>query len=125
MWASDNLKVTHFRNGDAITQVTDSKEWIEKGNAHEPAWCYYNNDSTNDATYGKLYNWYAVNDPRGLAPVGWHIPSYEDWMLLIDSQGGEADAGMNLKSDKGWIGEGNGTNASGFAGMPGGKRGSF
>lgn len=125
MWSTENLKVTHFRNGDSIQQVITNEDWIAKGNAHEPAWCYYNNDSINNVTYGKLYNWYAVNDPRGLAPLGWHIPNYNEWMVLIDSQGGEAVAGSNLKAGTGWIGEGNGTNSSGFSGMPGGKRGSY
>ena len=78
-------------------------------------------DSEERAMYGKLYNWYAINDPRGLTPEGWHIPSDEEWKLMIDSLGGKASAGRKMKSTNGWnsISEnGNGTNESGFDGLP-------
>jgi uncharacterized protein (TIGR02145 family) len=79
LWMAENLKVTHYRNGDEIPQVTDPNEWIGLTTG---AWCYYNNEATNDDYNGKLYNWYAVNDPRGLAPEGWHVPSDAEWQEL-------------------------------------------
>ena len=73
VWMLKNLDVSTYRNGDLIPKVTDSTAWNALITG---AWCWYNNDSaTNASTYGKLYNWYAVNDPRGLAPTGWHVPS--------------------------------------------------
>ena len=77
-WSSKNLAVKKYRNGDIIPQVQSSSDWA---NLTTGAWCYYNNDSSNE-TYGILYNWYAVNDSRGLAPIGWHIPSDGEWGLL-------------------------------------------
>jgi uncharacterized protein (TIGR02145 family) len=82
-WTTTNLNVTKYRNGDVIPQVTDPTEWA---NLTEGAWCYYNNDPANEAVYGKLYNWYAVNDPRGLAPIGYHIPSESEWTSLNNSR---------------------------------------
>jgi uncharacterized protein (TIGR02145 family) len=79
MWTAKNLDVTTYRNGDPIPQVTDATEWA---NLTTGAWCYYNNDESNNATYGKLYNWYAVNDPRGLTPAGWHVPTDAEWKTL-------------------------------------------
>ena len=79
-WANKNLSVGRYRNGDLIPQVTDSTQWavLKTG-----AWCWYDNDSVKYWQYGKLYNWYAVNDPRGLAPIGWHVPSDEEWNKLV------------------------------------------
>jgi uncharacterized protein (TIGR02145 family) len=71
VWTSTNLNVSAYRNGDLIPQVQDDDTWNKLTTG---AWCYYNNDSSNGTKYGKLYNWYAVNDPRGLAPKGYHIP---------------------------------------------------
>ena len=79
-WMWKNLDVDRYRNGDTIPQVTDPKEWKKLTSG---AWCYYDNDSAKGAIYGKLYNWYAVNDPRGLAPEGWHIASNEEWDILV------------------------------------------
>jgi hypothetical protein len=73
------LNVSKYRNGDVIPQVTNPTEWT---NLTTGAWCYHLNNTTNGAIYGKLYNWYAVNDPRGLAPEGYHIPSFEEWIVL-------------------------------------------
>ena len=72
--------------------------------------------------YGILYNWYAINDSRGLAPIGWRIPSEKEWKDLIDSLGGPDFAGVKLKSQTRWNNDGNGNNASGFSGLPGGYR---
>ena len=115
-WTTKNLDVTTYRNGDAIPQVQDAKAWE---NLRTGAWCYYENETV---TYGKLYNWYAVNDPRGLAPAGYHIPPEAEWSTLTNYLGGETIAGTKMKSKTGWENNGNGTNTSGFAGLPGGYR---
>jgi Fibrobacter succinogenes major domain (Fib_succ_major) len=87
-WTKKNLDVDHYRNGDPIPQVTDPVQWA---NLATGAWCWYNNDSvTYAATYGRLYNWYAVNDPRILAPEGWHVPSNAEWNTLANSCAGGA-----------------------------------
>jgi uncharacterized protein (TIGR02145 family) len=160
-WMTENLNVERFRNGDLIPQAKTNVEWEKAGKEGKPAWCYYDNDPKNGAKYGKLYNWYAVNDPRGLAPIGWHIPTDTEWTTL-DNQLGD-DAGKKMKSTSGWNSytsggsktcpncsswnaeyrkktachkckdtrsvpapevnhSGNGTNTSGFSGLPGGYR---
>ena len=126
-WMYRNLDVDHYRNGDSIPEVRDSATWA---NLKTGAWCYYNNDPSLSAIYGKLYNWYAVNDPRGLEPSGYHIPSDSEWTVLTTYLGGEYVAGGKLKST-GTIESGNGlwyslntgaTNESGFSALPGGRR---
>jgi hypothetical protein len=79
LWTKNNLNVNKYRNGDLIPEVKDPKEWYKLTTG---AWCYYNNDPKNGAIYGKLYNWYAVNDPRGLAPEGFHIPTVTELNVL-------------------------------------------
>jgi len=121
-WMAENLNVEHYRNGDVIPQVQDAKEWsiLTTG-----AWCYYENNSENGKTYGKLYNWYAVNDSRGLAPEGWHIPTDAEWTQLVDFLGGREVAGSNLKATTLWNKPNKGaTNNSGFTAFPGGVRNS-
>lgn len=119
-WTSENLNVEHYRNGDLIPQVQNKNEWL---NLTTGAWCYYNNDSANGKTYGKLYNWFAVNDSRGLAPEGWHIPSDTEWTILTDFLGGAV--GGKLKATTLWQSPNTeATNESGFTGLPGGGRGS-
>jgi uncharacterized protein (TIGR02145 family) len=120
-WAIANLNVSTFRNGDSIPQAKSNKDWVAAGDAGKPAWCYYNNNPANGPKYGKLYNWYAVNDPRGLAPAGWVLTSDEDWSKLAAASGGQA-AGENLKNGSGWSEGTNGSNKSGFIGLPGGYR---
>lgn len=152
VWMARNLDVSTFRNGDPIPEAKTDTEWIKAAEEGRPAWCYYNNDPAKGAKYGKLYNWYAVSDPRGLAPQGWHVPSDTEWNVLTDYLGGEAKAGAKMKTKQGWhvpsdegldvwlkkVGEekagaklktkqgwkkdGNGTNSSGFSGLPGGGR---
>jgi uncharacterized protein (TIGR02145 family) len=123
VWMTKNLDVSRFRNGDTIPEAKTDEEWMEAGENEQPAWCYYDNDPANGAKYGKLYNCYAVNDSRGLAPVGYHIPSDDDeWTILIDFLGGNGRAGTKMKSKSGWSKNGNGTNESGFTGLPGGFR---
>ena len=121
-WAIANLNVSTFRNGDTIPEAKSNKDWIAAGEAGKPAWCYYNNDPALGLIYGKLYNWFAVNDPRGLAPGGWVLPSDADWSKLISSLGGTGTAGLKMKSNKRWSDDNNGTNDSGFTGYPAGYR---
>jgi uncharacterized protein (TIGR02145 family) len=122
VWMTQNLNVDKFRNGDPIPEAKTPGEWKAYGDAGEAAWCYYDNDPKNGEKYGKLYNWFAVSDPRGLAPQGWHIPSDDEWKVLTDYLGGEHKAGAKMKAKSGWSNDGNGTNSSGFSGLPGGDR---
>jgi uncharacterized protein (TIGR02145 family) len=122
IWMTENLNVDRFQNGDIIPEAKTAEEWEAAGNAKRPAWCYYDNDPANGKKYGKLYNWYAVNDTRGLAPAGWHVPSDSEWTALSTFLGGEDVAGKKMKSTVGWSTNGNGTNSSNFLGLPGGFR---
>jgi uncharacterized protein (TIGR02145 family) len=119
-WMAENLNVSHFRNGDEIPEIEDSTAWHQASISAKPAWCYYNRDPSNGRKYGKLYNWYAVNDPRGLAPYGWHIPTDAEWTVLTTYLGGTDVAGTKMKFTNGWSNNGYRTNESGFAGLPGG-----
>ena len=104
VWMTKNLDVATFRNGDPIPQAKTSDEEWDKAyvDAEQPAWCYFDNLPRNGEKYGKLYNWYAVNDPRGLAPEGWHVPSDAEWTQLTDYLGGREKAGAKMKSENGW-----------------------
>jgi len=134
IWSSVNLDVRTYRNGDFIPQVTDPAAWA---NLTTGAWCWYNNDSaTYAATYGRLYNWYAVNDPRGLAPQGWHVPSDAEWNKLVKcidpsadtacqgcAQSATAGGAMKETGTSHWLSLNTGANnSSGFSGLPGGNR---
>jgi uncharacterized protein (TIGR02145 family) len=121
-WMTENLNVSIFRNGDVIPESKTIDEWIEAGKEGRAAWCYYENKAENGDKYGKLYNWYAVTDSRGLAPKGWHVSSDDEWRRTTDFLGGEDAAGTKMKSNMGWSQDGNGTNESGFTGLPGGCR---
>lgn len=121
-WMNKNLDIENYRNGDAIPQVTDEKEWAALTTG---AWCYFNNDAANGKIYGKLYNWYAVNDPRGLAPTGWHVASAAEWLTLIEYLGDVSIAGGKLKEagTSHWTAPNEGAdNSSGFTALPGGWR---
>jgi uncharacterized protein (TIGR02145 family) len=120
IWTSKNLDVSTFRNGEAIPEVKSKEEWAKAYKNKTAAFWYYDYDSKNGKVYGKLYNWYAVNDPRGLAPKGYHIPSDAEWYILTDFLGGRDIAGKKMKSKDGWSNGGNGDNSSGFNGLPGG-----
>jgi len=136
VWMVKNLSVDRYRNGDPIPQVTNAVAW---GSLTTGAWCWYNNDSATYAEkYGRLYNWYAVNDPRGLAPVGYRVASNSDWSKLTKFLSPTADttctncfpsstAGGALK-DAGIINWASpntgGTNVTGFTALPGGDRNS-
>jgi uncharacterized protein (TIGR02145 family) len=122
-WATLNLNVDKFRNGDPIPHAESEEEWVEASQNFEPAWCYYNNDPENGKKYGRLYNWYAVNDSRGLAPDGWRIPSEDDFNSLFSFI--EEDDEVNdfkLRCDVGWGPDSGGTNETGFTALPGGYR---
>ena len=101
-WTTKNLNVATFRNGDPIPQAKTDEEWKAAGENKQPAWCYYDNKVANGTKYGKLYNWYAVVDARGLAPAGWHVPTDEEWTVLSTFLGVEDAAGKKIKSTSGW-----------------------
>jgi uncharacterized protein (TIGR02145 family) len=115
-WMAENLNVVLFRNGDSIQEIKNDEDWKKAGDEKKPAWSYYEYNSENGATFGKLYNWYALNDSRGLCPVGWHVPSLNEWQELQDFLGGDRVAGEKLKSEKVW----NGVNSYDFSALPGG-----
>jgi uncharacterized protein (TIGR02145 family) len=130
VWLVENLNVTHYRNGDPISIVTDENQWsdLSKG-----AYCDYNNKSSNSTIYGRLYNWYAVNDSRNIAPIGWRVATDEDWKILTTYLGGESyndnipttieEIGIILKESgtTHWNYPNNGaTNDKGFTALPGG-----
>jgi uncharacterized protein (TIGR02145 family) len=94
VWMVENLKTTKYRNGDPLPNITDSMIW---NHYTIGAYCNYNNDANNSITYGRLYNWYAVNDTRNLAPVGYHVPSKAEWTTLTNYLEGESIAGGKLK----------------------------
>ncbi|MFH1121470.1 MAG: FISUMP domain-containing protein [Bacteroidota bacterium] len=122
VWLVENLKVTHYRNGDEVELITGNAAWegITSG-----AYSNYDHSSGNAEIYGRLYNWFAVNDGRNIAPEGWHVSSDEDWSDLSGSQGGDAVAGSKLK-EAGTIHwrepNADATNESGFSALPGGHR---
>ena len=129
-WMTKNLDVITFKNGDTIPQVSGDDNWGAMAvQSPTPAWCYLNDNPSNDAIYGKLYNWAAVTDPRGLAPEGWHVATYEDWIKLIDScLGGKEIAGKEMKEAgfTHWpddqVSNLYGSNTSGLTCLPGGYR---
>ena len=109
-WMAENLNVATFRNGDPIPEAKTSEKWEKAGIEGKPAWCYYNNNPSIGLVYGKLYNWYAINDPRGISPVGFHVPSDKEWIVLIDFLSNDDNPGAQLK------------NGQGFSGFFGGER---
>ena len=130
VWMAENLTVSHFRNGDSISEIKDNKAWVKIFNVGKTAWCNYKNDAGYGQKYGKLYNLNAVKDRRNLAPKGWHIPTDADWTILANHLGGWQLAGKKMKTTYGWYksqfgfdDRGNGTNESGFAALPTGFRG--
>lgn len=121
-WMRRNLNVDAFRNGERIKEAKTQKEWDSAYDTLEPAWCYYDNAGFYGEKYGKLYNWYAISDPRGLAPEGWCIPTFEDWEMLIEWLGGSLEAEARMKAGYGWDNT-NGTDDVGLSVLPGGRRG--
>ena len=119
-WTAKNLDVSFFQNGDPIPEAKSNEEWEKASIEGKPAWCWYNNDPSLGEIYGKLYNGYAVTDPRGICPEGWQLPSDEKWSELVDHLG--VHAGTKLKSTGGWFEEGNGSDSIGFTALPAGIR---
>ena len=105
-----------------ILEAKSKEEWDSAGRLSTPAWCFYKNDENNGKIYGKLYNWFAVNDPRGIAPNGFKIPSKEDFQLLIHQLNGQYYSKEKLKSKKYWQKDLEGTDSSGFNAIPSGRR---
>ena len=132
-WMAENLKVTHYRNGDVIPRVTDNSEWASLSS---DAYCAYENDENNASTYGYLYNWYAVNDTRNIAPEGWHAPTDKEWQeleILLGMNPSDANGTGYRGTDEGgklketntvhWNFPNRGaTDEIGFAALPGGYR---
>jgi uncharacterized protein (TIGR02145 family) len=129
-WMAENLKTSIYRNGEAIANVTDNTQWAGLTTG---AWCYFNNDSQYECPYGKLYNWYAVADPRNVCPTGWHVPTDDEWSVLINYLDPNADGGNNYPNIAGgklkstglqyWLSPNqDATNESGFSGLPAGYR---
>jgi len=133
-WFAENLRSENYDNGDAITAGLSAGEWMSIGSGAVAVYGE-NSDCSNFSTdidacdpnqslneYGRLYNGYAVLDARGLCPSGWHVATDGDWTVMTDHLGGSSVAGGPLKRDYGWLNGGNGTNSSGFSGLPGGYR---
>ena len=121
VWLASNLKTTKFNDGTQIPLVTDNSAWNKLTTS---AYCWYNNDLSNKATYGALYIWYTVITGK-LCPIGWHVPSDGEWTVLTDFLGGETVAGGKLKEAgfSHWnAGSGGATNETGFTALPGGNR---
>ncbi|MCK9203556.1 MAG: fibrobacter succinogenes major paralogous domain-containing protein [Bacteroidales bacterium] len=122
VWLTENLRVTHFQNGEAIPEAKNKTEWKNLKSASR---CNLDNDPSMAAVYGSLYNWYAVDDKRNICPKGWHVPSENEWSELTNFLGGEAIAGGKMKNqghDR-WAWPNSGaTNESGFNAIPNGYR---
>ncbi|MFH2050775.1 MAG: FISUMP domain-containing protein [bacterium] len=121
VWMAENLKVTHYRNGDPIPDVTDGMTWegLTTG-----ALCRYNNSDDTAAIYGLLYNWHAVNDSRNIAPVGWHVPTRSEWSALNSYLAPNAGGQLKDTGTTYWFSPNEGaTNETGFTAFPGGQRG--
>jgi uncharacterized protein (TIGR02145 family) len=122
-WSDKNLAVATFRNGDAIPEAKTAEEWKKALDAKTPAWCNYDFDPAKGEKYGKLYNWFAVNDPRGLAPAGWHIPKTTEYLNFTAAQGGyekKEEMTKNIKAAGAW-GEQPAANSTGFSALAGGS----
>jgi uncharacterized protein (TIGR02145 family) len=128
-WMGENLKTTKYNDGSVINNVVDNIEWSESKNA---AWSYYNNDTLNNKKYGKLYNWNTVNKltngNKNVCPNGWHIPTINEWNILVEYLGGKAIAGGKMKEQDTITCVSPNTGASNislFTALPGGDRGTL
>lgn len=124
IWQSENLNTNRFRNGEIIPEAKTNEEWIEANNLGKPVWCHWDNEDSNGAKYGKLYNFYAVLDPRGIAPVGWHVPTVDEIKVFIKAVDKIAGVHNNqiLKKETEGYGRGKGNNKTGFSALMGGYR---
>jgi uncharacterized protein (TIGR02145 family) len=121
-WMSENLRTANYRNGDPIPTGLDQATWQTTTSG---AYAIYNNNNANEAIYGKLYNGYAVADPRQVCPTGWHVPTYVEWLTLTGYLGGNEVAGGKMKTSglQYWNSPNvDANNESGFSGLPGGYR---
>lgn len=121
VWMSENLNISTFQNGDIIPYVEDDDEWKMAISNKKPAWSYYLNSTEYGKKYGKLYNWFAISDSRGLAPEGWHIPTNYEWDILKEYLGGSKIAGSKIKSKEDWYSD-NPKDESGFNALVSGIR---
>jgi len=122
-WMAENLDVDTFRNGDPIPEAPGPEAWREAAEARQPAWCRIGDPPGNGPGLGRLYNWYAVCDPRGLPPRGWRVPTDSEWERLVEGLGGAAEAGGRLKASGLWRSPNFGaSNESGFSVWPAGYR---
>ena len=136
-WFAENLRAENYENGDAIPSNLSDNEWSSYETTsgfvavfgEGSSGCYDSSpdgDACDEAwslsEYGRLYNWYAVDDSRGICPSGWHVPTDGEWTVMTDFLGGESEAGVQMKATYGWNSGGNGTNSSDFSGLPGGRR---
>jgi len=124
-WMAENLKTTKLNDGTAIPQVSDGTQWVRLSS---PGLCWFANDETGSkGKYGALYNWYSVQSGK-LAPSGWHIPTREEWAVLIDYLGGTQKAGGRMKEEglEHWNApNAEATNSSGFTALGSGARYGF
>ena len=126
VWMQENLDVSRYRNGDQIRYAATNQDWLDAAAKGEGAWSYYKNDAASNGKYGRLYNWYAVHDSRGLAPSGWHIPTSQELNKLTAALGGSDVAGAKMKSTGTslWLSPNFAAdNSSRFSALPGGMRG--
>ncbi len=119
IWSERNLSAKFFNNGDTILFVSNAEDWQKANSQQKSAWCYFDDRPINGKNFGLMYNWYAINDPRGVAPIGWHVPSKNDWLELLHNLG-DSTAGCDLKSNVTWYG--NVTNKSGLSVFSAGGR---
>lgn len=123
-WSKENLSISTFQDGTPISEISSSEQWDEYAAAGTPGWCYYDFDSGNAQTYGKLYNWYAVSSSDDICPKGYRLPTNADFATLATYLGGTSTAGKKLKNTTNWLTltrrNSNGTNESNFTGNPGG-----
>lgn len=120
-WMAENLRVTHYNNGDLIPVLVDDEDWEWTS---EGACVIFNNDCNYEVPYGKLYNWHAVVDERNLCPAGWHVPNNDEWDELTNLFGGmQAGGPLKAAGSDYWLAPNlGGTNESGMSLLPGGER---
>ena len=120
VWMAENLIVTHYRNGDEIPTGYSNNDWTTLSTG---AYAVYSDNSANVVTYGNLYNWYALDDNRKIAPEGWHIPTDDEWQVVVDYLGGNPGGKLKKTGTTHWSSPNTGaTNESGFTALPGGYR---
>jgi uncharacterized protein (TIGR02145 family) len=124
---AENLKTAKYSDGTFIPYITDNSQWVSQTEGDAGGWCYYNNDAANNTKYGKLYNWFVVDDwnKKKVCPTGWHVPTRAEWAVLSDYLGGDDVAGGKMKEvgTTSWVSPNtSATNTSLFTALPGGYR---